>query len=214
MDSIGRVLDFLEWPHLAFLFALVFIILFRNAISGLIARITQVTRYGISTSPSRNTQSGTSPDSENAVQQLLDVVGNSAIINDIETGIMQALKDRKLSVDGDTERILIKHLAGTQLLLNLERIHGHIFGSQIRFLKSLNEQKVSGISLEFASAYFSQVQKMYPKEFSGWDVEKYLKYLYAESLITETDGQIHITNLGVEYLIWMVRNSRVENKTF
>jgi len=84
-----------------------------------------------------------------AVQQLLDVIGSSVVIAEIEGRIKNELSERGLNTDGDTVKILIRHLAGTQILLSFEQIHSLIFGSQVFLLKKLNEVAGQGIQYKF-----------------------------------------------------------------
>ena len=146
------------------------------------------------------------------VEKLLAVVGDSIVISELETKIINDMKDRNLSVDGDSIKVLVKHLAGTQLLLAFEQIHSLIFGSQIFLLKKLNESVGVGRPMTFVEQHINVVRNMFPENLSSWTDEQYLQFLYSKLLIIRNDEQLHITNLGVEYLTWLVRNGRSENK--
>jgi hypothetical protein len=108
-------------------------------------------------------------------------------------------------------KVLIKHLSGTQLLLEFERIHSLIFGSQIFFLKKLNEVAGQGKNMEFVTEHIQQTKNIYKKQLEKWDDKEYLNFLYSRRLIVKDDEQIHITNKGVEYLTWLARNGRRED---
>ena len=84
---------------------------------------------------------------------------------------------------------MLRHLAGSQLLLTFEKINIAIFGSQIRLLRLLNSS--DGISEEDVSQYY---------------------FLYSSMLIIKQDNNIYITNLGVEYLVWITKNRIKEDK--
>ena len=149
---------------------------------------------------------------ENVVQELLDAIGNSIVIEEMENKIKTDLDRRGLPYDSKTDTILIRHLAGTQLALNFEMIHNTIFGSQIILLKKLNTNIPTGLRENDVSIYISNVNETYTGSFSDWDTERYLNYLYATSLIVKSqEGKIHITNKGVEYLSWIVKNGRRED---
>lgn len=204
------VIEQITWHHMAFVFALVFILVFRAPLSKLIERITKINREGLVAEPTPETQREQATGQE-AVQQLLDVVGTSIVISEQEENIRKDLLARGLSVEGDSIRVLVKHLAGTQLLLTFERIHSSIFGSQINLLKTLNEVTGQGRPLREMSQYFERVRIAFKEELGEWSLEQYLGYLFGQSLIVRHDNQFHITNLGVEYLTWMVRNGRRED---
>jgi len=78
MEATMEILNAITWHHLAFLFALAFIAIFRQPLSELIRRTTKIGKDGLSI--------GSDPDAQRekfdleAVQQLLDVIGNSITI--------------------------------------------------------------------------------------------------------------------------------------
>lgn len=204
-----EILSAITWHHLVFVFALVFIALFRHPLSELIRRITKIGKEGVTASSVPEAQrEKTDPE---AVQQLLDVIGNSIVITDIEGRIKSELREKGLNADGDTVKVLIRHLAGTQLLLSFEQIHNLIFGSQIFLLKKLNEVAGQGRPWSFVIDHIDHMKELYPTELGGWSYDQYLEFMYGRLLIIRHGDQMHITNLGVEYLTWIARNGRREN---
>ena len=57
-----------------------------------------------------------------------------------------------------------------------------------------------------------EVQREEQKKEAGWSLDQYLGFLLGRSLITTKGNVYHITNLGVEYLTWMTRNGKGEDK--
>lgn len=88
------------------------------------------------------------------VQELIDRIGNSIVITDLENNIKSELKEKNLDTEGETVRVLLRHLAGTQLILAFERVHSIIFGSQIYLLKELNKSIPEGIPEDEVFAHF------------------------------------------------------------
>jgi hypothetical protein len=209
MDTMQEILSAITWHHLVFIFALVFIIVFRQPLSELIRRTTKIGKEGLTASSAPEAQREKS-DPE-AVQQLLDVIGNSIVITDIESSVRTELTNKGFNTDGDTVKVLIRHLAGTQLLLSFEQIHNLIFGSQIFLLKKLNEVAGQGRPLAFVNDHIDHVKSIYSSELGEWNYDQYLGFLYSRLLIVRHGDQIHITNNGVEYLTWVARNGRSEN---
>ena len=209
MDTMQEILNTITWHHLAFIFALVFIVIFKQPLSELIRRTTKIGKEGLTAGPAPEAQREKS-DPE-AVQQLLDVIGNSIVITDIESRVRTELTNKGFNTDGNTVKILIRHLAGTQLLLSFEQIHNLIFGSQIFLLKKLNEVAGQGRPLAFVNDHIDHVKSIYPSELAEWTYDQYLDFLYSRLLIVRHGDQIHITNNGVEYLTWVARNGRSEN---
>lgn len=140
------------------------------------------------------------------------VIGDSIVLRDVEGRIKADLKERGLETDGDTIKVLIKHLGAAKILLEFEQIHNLIFGSQIFLLKKLNEVAGQGKPREFVAAHFEQIKSLFPELLGNWSLEQYLAFLLSRSLITIKGSIFHITNLGVEYLTWMIRNGRREDK--
>lgn len=204
-----EVLSSLGWPHFAFLFALIFILVFYRQVSGFLSRVTAIDKNGIKTQSSPEAQR--EEKKKEAAQELLLAIGNSPVLQDIEGRIRKDLQDRGLDADGDTAKVLIKHLAATKVLLEFEQIHNLIFGSQIFLLKKLNEVAGQGKPREFVVAHFEHIKALFPGTFLDWDIDQYLGFPISRSLVLVQDGMYHITNLGVEYLTWIVRNGRRED---
>jgi hypothetical protein len=166
--------------------------------------------YGDSKKSIQNTEGG-----ENQVQELLDVIGNSPFIQEIERSIIQDLVDRNLPHDTATDRILIRHLAGSNIVLDFERIYNLIFGSQIQLLKELNAKTPNGKQEIDVFKGIDKVLYQYREQLSEWTHEIYLGYLYNSTLIMKNDENIiHISVKGVEFLTWLVRNGLREDKPF
>jgi hypothetical protein len=207
---MNEFIQAISWEHLAFLLAIIFMFLFRSPLQHLITRITKIDKGGVTTTPLQPEAQRKQINPE-AVQELLNAVDKSIVLDAQEKLIEKDLEAKNLSIEGDTVRILIRHLAGTQILLGFERLHTTIFGSQISLLKKLNELAGQGRPREFAQTHFKNLQQRYPEPFDRWSYDQYMGYLFSLSLVVAAGDQIHITNLGVEYLTWIVRNGRTED---
>jgi hypothetical protein len=207
MEAIIKILG---WPHLSFLFAVFFVLLFRKPLLGLISRITSIDKSGIKALQAPEAQR--EERKKESVQELLVAIGDSIVLRDIEGRIKTDLSGRGLDTDGDTIKVLIKHLAATRALLEFEQIHNLIFGSQIFLLKKLNEVAGQGKPTEFVETHFEHVKGLFSEQLGGWSLEQYLAFLLGRSLITTQGNIFHITNLGVEYLTWMIRTGKAEDK--
>jgi len=207
-----EIIKAMSWPQLTFLFAVFFVLVFKKPLLGLISRITSIDKSGIKASQTTEAQSENQK--KESVQQLLLAIGDSIVLQDIEGRIKADLKEKGLETEGDTIRVLIKHLAGTRMFLEFEQLHNIIFGSQIILLKKLNEVAGQGKPIEFVATHFENVKGLFAKQLSDWSLEQYLAFLVRSSLITTKGKVTHITNLGVEYLIWMIRNGKREDKPF
>ncbi len=151
-------------------------------------------------------------DNEKNVQELLDRIGNSIVISELEKTIAKELNEKELEITTETEKVLIRHLAGTQLLLGFEKIDKYIFRSQINLLTELSEIVPEGFTKNEVKEFYENVKIDYPNTYNDWDENKYLRYLYVNILITKIEDKIHLTNLGQEYLDWASLNKNDENK--
>lgn len=208
MEEISKIIGSIGWPHITLIFGLIFILTFQKQLREFIGRIKSVGKGGVTTVSSPEIQK--EEQRQKAVEELMNI-GESIVIKELEQLILVDLKNRGLETEGDSIKILTRHLAVTQLVLDFEQIHSLIFGSQIYLLKKLNEVTGQGKSEEFIDTYFSQVKDMF-KELQEWTSEQYLSFLIGRTLITAKDGQYHITNKGVEFLTWMVRTGRREDR--
>ncbi|GGK57053.1 hypothetical protein [Amphritea balenae] len=209
MAEASGLLNAITWEQLLFVFSVVFIFLFRKPICILIPRIRKIGRDGVSTESAPEIQ--LEKQNSEAVSELLNVVQNTIVITDLEERIKHDLKVKNLSYDSDTEKVLTRHLAGTQLLLNFEQIHTLIFGSQIYLLKKLNESVGQGRSVDFVLDHIAHAKELFSNNLGNWPDDKYLNFLYERHLIVRHEEQIHITNLGVEYLVWIARSGKSDS---
>ncbi|GEM_PF-3007241 len=152
-------------------------------------------------------------DNEKVVNELLDRIGTSLVIADLEESIKKEITGKGLEVSTETETVLIRHLAGTQLLLEFVKIDKYIFGSQLNLLKELSEISPEGYTRIEIEEYFESVRQSFPNSFNSWDVKKYLGYLFSSILITKNEDKIHLTNFGQEYVNWVNENRANEYRS-
>lgn len=155
-----------------------------------------------------NSQIATTGANKNDVEQLLSRIGDSIVISDYEKLIIKDLKDKNLECESDTAKVLIKHLAGTQISLYFEVINQDIFSSQIELLRALNDSIPEGRSDDFVDGYVLEVISRNKEILGAWTTPEYLKFLYQKALIIQKDKNVAITNYGVEYLAWLVKSGR------
>jgi len=57
-----------------------------------------------------------------------------------------------------------------------------------------------------------KVRLQFSEILNSWELGDYLSFLYSSMLIIKQDNNIYITNLGVEYLVWITKNRIKEDK--
>ncbi len=122
-----NILNAIAWPVAAIIGAVVLMVIFRKPLSGLIERTRKISKGGISADPPLEAQQSQSDKGRENFAKLLAEIGSSPVRDVLEDGIRNDLKQKGIPSGPDTEKLLIKHLAGTQLLLTFETIYGLVF---------------------------------------------------------------------------------------
>lgn len=210
--SVTEIISSLGWPHFSFFFAVIFILLFRASIASLISRTTKIGKSGISAEKHSAPEAQREVANRETVEELLNAVQRSIVLDDIASRIRVELTEKGLETESDTARILIKHLAAARIISEFEQIYNFIFGSQILLLKRLNEVAGQGAPEEYIAEFYREWKNSYEDQLRPWSLDQYLVFLKNRALITQSDGRYHISNLGVEFLAWMARVGRSENR--
>jgi hypothetical protein len=222
------LLKYLSWP-VAFIIIVAFVILlFRKTLNKLLQRggvkigkdlmsIDVATAAAAvsdqsETAPIENSLS-IKPDSE-ADPRLAQVKrpNVSVIIREQEERIRADLSKLQLA-DAEAVDLLIQHLASTQLFLAAERLYRIIFGSQISVLKHLN--LYSPVNRVIIQKFYDEAKEKFPQVYEPYPFEAYVNFMKSQNLVnTPDDINYSITQLGKDFLQWMVVEGRPEEKPF
>lgn len=206
-----EVFKAINWPQTGLILGIIFLLLFKKDLALFIGRVKSIGKDGLTASTPEAQRENKN---NQAAQELLDAIGKSIVLKELEDRIRLDMDSRGLDTKGDSVEVLIRLLAANQILLEFEQIHSLIFGSQIFLLKKLNEVCGQGKTKVFLDEHFRALQEMFPDAFTNWSLDQYLSFLTSRSLILFDGDNFHITNLGVEYITWIARNGRQENKPF
>ncbi|HNS81197.1 MAG TPA: hypothetical protein PKM67_07045 [Kiritimatiellia bacterium] len=207
-----KVIDILKWPCAALIACLIF----RKAICSVLARIKSVGKDGVQVDPPKaNDQSQTPPE----VHEIKEDDGlmhafNYPSLLDQEHAIVDDLKRLGYESTGKTISLLIRYLANAQITILFQNIYRLIFGSQIVFLKVLNQNRVDGLNQEYLEHYYSRVKSKHSPGFDRWNTKQYVEYLISSKLIRLDADRYYITNLGIDYLQWMINAGLSDVKPF
>jgi hypothetical protein len=205
-------MQYLAWPVAALLFAVVFLLLFRQQIAAFLTRVKSVGRHGVSTlapSGQRSIEQQADAPTSREVQDLLQTFDSPALRQE-EHVLIADLQTRRLDSASDTTKILVRHLAKTRLLLACEFIYRFIFGSQIALLKRINT--AGRIPEAEAHQFYRNVATSHPDVFAADQPEPYLDFLIRQNLIIRQDDYFLITGFGREFLVWLAQSGASENK--
>ena len=219
-----KSLGVLAWPVAILAFASLFILLFRQPISNFLGGMKDVDVLGVkatSSSPQQVAEQKQAVASEAPVEEqagppphqaLLDEIDRSPLQTELAARVRTSLTERGMSTDGNTVEVLIQHLAASQIAREFESAYSLIFGSQIRLMKFLNESRPQGATPEQVAAYFQAVYAVTPA-LHDWSQDDYLQFLKSRWLIlTLEDGNYGLTVRGIEFLHWLIRHGRSEDK--
>ena len=134
-------MEYLAWPAVVLVFAIVFLIMFRKNIAGCIDKIRKIERGGVSISTD---SSQALPDAKaltetkaGGFQELMDLA-SSALLRERENTIRNELRTRGITNEQETIKILTRACASVQLTLQWEQTEKVIFGSQLGLLVDMN----------------------------------------------------------------------------
>jgi hypothetical protein len=135
-----------------------------------------------------------------AKKEAIKNFGKGIPIVDVDVDkIVKQLAALDMPLDSeDTVRILVRHLAATQLMLRCERTHRPIFGSQIAALHLMNQQ---GPQPESAiKPIFEAARSKEPQFYGLYSFENWIGFLIGESAVRCDSGLYGITVYGRSYL--------------
>lgn len=121
-------------------------------------------------------------------------------IADGEKRVLVQLKDFPTQ---DHQALLVNAVAVLQLEKHFALVYANIFGSQIRALQSLNER--GGIvGIDEGIAFFGEVKNRFP-ELQDWTFDRYVAFLRSNLLISVDDTTVSLTDVGRDFIQFVVR---------
>lgn len=215
----------LAWPLVVLAIVLTCVLLFRPEIRKFLGGVESVDVLGFKANSATTQQiaeqkqateepaSAVSPlpAAPGPQEELLADLARTPLQRELVTLIRAELQGRGLDVEGPTVDLLIQYLADANIAREFEFAYSLIFGSQIRLMKHLNELRGVGATKEQTAAFYTQVQATHP-ELNNWSLEEYLTFPLNKLLICIERDNYHITRRGIEFLQWMPRMGRTENK--
>ncbi len=136
-------------------------------------------------------------------EQVKAYGGNEEVLILQMQSIENHLSRLHFSLDSqETSRVLVRQLAVIQLLYKAERAYRLLFGSQIVFMRYLNETGRQPESI--ARSFYERAQVENPNFYSDYPFESWIGFLtLQQSLIAVEDDMYGISLWGREFLGWM-----------
>jgi hypothetical protein len=192
------------WPAIAIGFVCVFfMVFFQKNIRAFIDR-TKGVKYRSAEVQTENPSQEPVDTTPNSAEKLMKTLDSPVLIQG-ENLIKEALDKAGVGEGTERENLLIRFLAVTNLALTFERIDSIIWGSQIYILEHLNTNRLGIARGDIKSLYYDEATKRWPTFFGTYSYDAYLGFLKNSNLILEQDGNLLITNFGVEFLQYLAR---------
>ena len=110
------------------------------------------------------------------------------------------------------EPILIRHLANTRIQGRHEYVYNRIFGSQIAGLKRLND--VGRASMDEARIFAKIAIEENPEFYKDYGFNGWIDFLIKNSLVNKNEEFLHITDMGKDFLRYIIEFRLTEIKPF
>jgi hypothetical protein len=155
---MAQVLGALAWPGVVLVLGLVFFVMFRVPIAGLLNRTRKLGRIiGLETFETQPAP----PTEKSGVEAYLRSFDNPILVM-FEDAIRKDLRDRNIETALDREKALVRVLASTQIVLRFKTIHEGIWASQKRALDILNVRP-DGVTDDELMPLYEAAKEVYPR---------------------------------------------------
>jgi hypothetical protein len=197
-------MDAFAWPAAALLLGFGFLLIFRRPISSILDRTRKVGKGGLETFDSPQL-----PAPAQKPDPLAEFMGtyDNPLLREQEDAILMDLKERGFADTAAAQKVLVRSLAGTQILLHFENISASIWASQISLLTHLNSRP-AGATLGEVRPFYDNARKQYPAAYQNYQFEPWLAFMESFNLIERRKGVIFLSKVGREFLKWRIEAGR------
>ncbi len=217
-------MDAFAWPLAALAALVFFVLLYRRQIGAFLERAESIGKGGIKAYPKEIAQSQTgapapatealAPNPAGSTGSAVQKLKTEDLLRELDTPLILE-RDKFIREDlerlenpADREKVLIRHLAGSNVVREFERVYGLIFGSQIGALEDLNSAGHEGLPVERIQAFYNDAVARYPAMYERLTFEEWIGFLKLSVLIQDSENGYAITLWGHEFLIHLVRSRK------
>lgn len=200
-------MEALIWPSTVAVIAIVAMLIFKKPISEFIVRIQQIDRSGIK-APSQESRVNESSESDKNSRTFSDFMdsGTSPMTKRHEKSLREDLAKIKTENDEEKITLLIRALVRQQLKTTYNNINNVIFGSQLDLLTQVNSFKL-GVKEKYIHECFEKAKKGFPEFHAPTTYESYSGFLFRSGLLIRESENIEISDLGLDFLKYLVDSS-------
>lgn len=214
-----------QWPHAALLIFVLALINFRAEMRILISRVRKIGEIAdFFPAPEQDAEKKETAAAVAGGSTATQPVSTLQPANplrlappvDFPTEYSASMASVRAEIDGqsdaDAKNYLMQMYAHAKVNYEFENLYSNIFGGQIRLLSMMNQRFPGGLPLLDIISYWPTHQATWSKTFDEWTPDRYMSFLYARALCVNYGENVLITNKGREFLIWIVKCGREQNK--
>lgn len=206
-ENLIKIIGLFAWPLVALIGGIFIFIFFRKEVSSFINRIRSVGKGSIETTSGAREEAAAK--TGNTARREFMENPQSVVLSEQEQRIKADLISRGLeSNNKDTIDVLVRELAQTQLDNAFLDTYYLIYGSELRLLQHLNSITGAAYTDGQLSRYVDVVRAQFPNRPNIESRESFMSVLVVSNLVTRNDNGYFITELGREFLAWIVRQGK------
>ena len=188
------------WPIVVLILGIVVVLAFKKELGGFISRAQKISKDGIETTPQQSQQNISSESDAEELMRSFD----SVVLREQEDLIRKTLTDKIPDNNVEQIKVLIRHLAAMQMAFAFEKLYINIYGSQIGILQHLNLIP-EGVPQDDIKPFYELAKKENPEAYEEYPFDRYLDFLISQTLVIQHGDRYLITNLGVDFLGYLIR---------
>jgi hypothetical protein len=209
IELVKAVVDLVRivaWPSVVVFIAVKFKPELLSAVSSLLRREFKVEALGGSVSIGVEQQTLVETTALSETSSSLDPSPREAV-NLMEARLRTELK----AIDpSKKEATLLRSLAEVRLGRGQEAVYNRVFGSQIAFLKKLNE--VHSLTVDQARDFYKLFADKLPGVYGSYNFDAWLAFMTTSELIVRSENNLQINWLGQDFLTYIITQRFSENK--
>ena len=219
MEDIVIVINALKWP--AALIAIVFflVVKLKSSIEFLVRGIKSV-KYGqISAEVGPNVQDNEKTTLVSTGREETDILTDKELYS-FSSDIIERAKtilegDLKInSLQDQTAKLdrLYKYCQALLIHRMYERLYNSIYGSQLYILDALNTYGTA--RKDVFKPFFDSAVARHPDFYGTYSYDDYFDFLVRMELVSESKGVYRITNIGRDFLKFIIETNKTINKEY
>jgi len=132
---------------------------------------------------------------------------DNQLLREQEGAILQDLKTRGFADPAAAQKVLVRSLAGTQILLHFEKLSASVWASQINVLTYLNSRP-AGAPLTELRPFYDDAKQQNAAIYQNYPFEGWLAFLESFHVIERNQDTILLSRVGREFLKWRIEVGR------